>query len=145
MNASNTLHALAAPLMAACAFVVLALGVMHLMLTFRSDKLRPRDAALYARLQEAAPVISRRMTMWKAWVGFNASHSFGLLLFGLVYGYLGLVQGPLLFGSPFLLVVGLLVLGGYAFLSKRYWFKGPFRYTVLATALYVSSLVAHWA
>jgi hypothetical protein len=39
-------------------------------------------------------------------VGFNASHSMGLILFGLVFGYLALAHRQLLFQSPFLLVVG---------------------------------------
>jgi hypothetical protein len=136
--------ALAPFLLAACAFIILALGVTHLLYTFRGNKLYPRDAALHARLQEVSPVISRETTMWKAWVGFNASHSYGAILFALVYGYLGLVHSSLLFGSPFLLSVGLLLLGGYAFLGKRYWFSVPFRGIVLATVLYVLALVAYW-
>jgi hypothetical protein len=35
--------------------------------------------------------------MWKAWIGFNASHSFGLILFGTVYAYLALAHGSFLF------------------------------------------------
>jgi hypothetical protein len=45
--------------------------------------------------------------MWRCWVGFNASHSLGLILFGLVFGYLALAHGQLLFRSPFLLDVRL--------------------------------------
>jgi hypothetical protein len=83
--------------------------------------------------------------MWKAWIGFNASHSCSAILFGLVYGYLALVQGSFLFASPFLLVLGLVFLMGYVFLSKVYWFGAPFRGIVLATALYVIALLVAWA
>lgn len=138
------MNALAPSLLAASALIILALGSVHLLYTFRGNKLHPRDAALLARLQEVSPVISRETTMWKAWIGFNASHGYGAILFGLVYGYLALVHGPLLFGSPFLLSVGLLLLGGYAFLGKRYWFSVPFRGIVLAAALYVLALAASW-
>ena len=55
--------------------------------------------------------------MWRAWVGFNASHSYGAIFFGLVYGYLALAHGALLFASPYLLGVGLLLLGGYVVLA----------------------------
>ena len=136
---------LASPLLAASAFIIFALGAAHLLLTFRGNKLYPRDAALHVRLKEVSPVITRETTMWKAWVGFNASHSYGAIFFGLVYSYLALVHASLLFGSPFLLSVGLLLLGGYIFLGKRYWFSVPFRGIVLATVLYVLALVAHWA
>jgi hypothetical protein len=45
--------------------------------------------------------------------GFNASHSMGAMLFVLVFGFLALAHGQLLFQSPFLLVVGLAMLGGF--------------------------------
>jgi len=137
--------AVASSLVAASAAIILLLGLVHLLYTFRGRKLHPRDAQLEARLREVSPVITRQTTMWKAWVGFNASHSFGAILFGAVYGYLSLAHGSLLFGSPFLLSVGLLLLLGYAFLGKRYWFSAPFRGIVLATLLYVAALIARWA
>ena len=79
--------------------------------------------------------------MWKAWIGFNASHSYGLILFGAVYGYLALVHPAFLFQSWFLLALGLLFLAGYAILGRLYWFSVPFRGILLATALYVGALV----
>ena len=93
-------------------------------------------------MSAVSPIISRETTMWKAWVGFNASHAFGVILFGVVYGYLALAHAPFLFASPFLLAVGLVLLGGYAFLGKRYWFSVPLRGVLLSLALYALALVA---
>jgi hypothetical protein len=59
--------------------------------------------------------------MWQWWVGFNASHGMGLILFGLVFGFLALAHGQLLFQSPLLLVVGLAMLGGLVVLCKVYF------------------------
>ena len=132
-------------LVAASAFVILGLGCAHLLYTFRGNKFYPRDPALLARMQEVSPFISGKMSMWKAWVGFNASHSFGAMLFGLVYSYLALAQPAVLFSSWFLLTVGLALLAGCVFLGWRYWFSTPFRGIVLSTALYVSGVLAHWA
>jgi hypothetical protein len=140
-----TMTQLAASLVAAGATVILLLGLIHLLYTFRGHKLRPRDAQLEARLREVSPMITRETTMWKAWIGFNASHSFGLILFGTVYAYLALAHGSFLFGSPFLLAAGLLLLLGYVFLAQRYWFSVPFRGVVLATVLYVAALIIRWA
>jgi len=137
--------ALASALVAASAAVILLLGLIHLLYTFRGHKLHPRDAELEARLREVSPVLTRETTMWKAWVGFNASHSFGATLFGAVYAYLALAHGPFLFGSPFLLSVGLIFLLGYVFLGQRYWFSVPFRGIVLATILYAAALIVRWA
>ena len=127
--------------MAASAAVIFVLGALHLWYTFRGNKLHPRDLELRVRLEQAPLVLTRQTTMWKAWVGFNASHSFGALLFGAVYGYLAVVHRDFLFQSRFLLSLGLLVLVAYAILGKRYWFSVPFRGILLATALYVIALV----
>ncbi len=128
-------------LITASATIILLLGLVHLLYTFRGRKLHPRDAALETQMRESHPVLTRKTTMWKAWVGFNASHSFGAILFGLVYGYLALLHSAFLFQSPFLLGLGLLLLAGYVFLGWRYWFSVPFRSIVVATICYVAALV----
>lgn len=136
---------LAPLLVAASAAIILLLGLIHLLYTFRGLKLHPRDAALETRMREVSPVLTRETTIWKAWVGFNASHSYGAIFFGLVYGYLALAHSSFLFQSPFLLLVGLFLLAGYVYLGKVYWFSVPFRGIVLSTALYVAALVIKWA
>ena len=132
-------------LIAASAAIIFALGALHLWYTFVGNKLHPRDDLLRERLEQVSPVITRETTMWNAWIGFNASHSYGALLFGAVYGYLALVHAAFLFQSWFLLSLGLLVLLAYAVLGKRYWFSVPFRGIVMATALYAIALVVHVA
>ncbi|NRF72477.1 hypothetical protein HLB44_36565 [Aquincola sp. S2] len=132
-------------LIAASALVILTLGVLHLVFTYRGTKFHPRDPSLLERLKEVSPVISRETTMWRASIGFRASHSFGAMLFGLVYGYLALESSGFLFKSPFLMTLGLVCLCAYLVLGKLYWFKVPFRGIFLATALYASALVATWA
>ena len=136
---------LASALIAASAVVVLGLGCAHLLFTFRGNKFYPRDSQLLVQMKEISPVITRQTTMWKAWVGFNASHSYGAILFGLVYGYLSLAEPAVLFGSWFLLVVGMAMLGGYVFLGWVYWFSIPFRGIVLSTGLYFAALLVRWA
>lgn len=83
--------------------------------------------------------------MWKAWVGFNASHSFGLILFGAIYGYLAVAHSGFLFQSAFLLSLGLILLLGYVFLSKNYFFSIPLRGVLLATLFYAVALIIRWA
>src|SRR5258708_39963381 len=97
--------AIAPSLVGVSAGIILLLGILHLLYTFRGQKLHPRDAALETRMKEVSPVLTRETTMWKAWVAFNASHSCGAILFGLVYGYLAVAQSSFLFHSPFLLLV----------------------------------------
>jgi hypothetical protein len=78
--------------------------------------------------------------MWRCWVGFNASHSMGLILFGLVFGFLALAHGQLLFQSPFRLVVGLAMLGGFVVLGKVYWFSVPLTGICISVVCYVASI-----
>jgi hypothetical protein len=132
-------------LLAVSAAIIFVLGSIHLLYTFRGPKLLPRDPDLQARMSEVSPVITRETSMWKCWIGFNASHSLGAILFGAVYGYLALWHGTLFFQSAFLQWLGLLTMAGYVFLAKRYWFSIPFRGIVLATTLYVLALVANWS
>ena len=131
-------------LIAAGAAIILLLGLIHLRYTFHGPKLHPRDPALRAQLEAVSPVITRETTMWKAWIGFNANHSYGAILFGGVYGYLALAHAAFLFQSRFLLLLGLLLLAGYVFLGWRYWFSVPFRGIVLAAALYCAGLALGW-
>jgi len=138
------MNALAPALVAASAAIVLLLGLLHLLYTFHGAKLAPRDPELRTRMEQVAPVITRQTTMWKAWVGFNASHSFGLILFGTVYGYLSLAHGDFLFRSAFLLAFGLALLFGYAVLAKAYFFRIPLRGVLLATLLYALALIVRW-
>ena len=132
-------------LMVVSASIVFALGVVHLVYTFWGPKLTPRDPALQISMSQISPVITKETTMWRCWVGFNASHSMGLILFGLVFGFLALAHGPLLFRSPFLLVVGLAMLGGFVVLSKLYFFSAPVMGISISLACYVTSIVLAWA
>ncbi len=125
-------------LVAASATIIFGLGITHLVFTFFGPKLTPRDPELVEKMKAVSPVLTRQTTMWKAWIGFNASHSFGAVLFGLVYGYLAVMQRALLFHSVFLPVVGGLLLLGYLVLGQKYWFSAPFRGILLASVLYAA-------
>ena len=130
---------------AAGAVIILALGLVHLVYTFGGHKFDPRDAALKQRMQEVPPVITRETTMWRAWIGFNASQAFGAILFGLVYAYLPIAQADMFFKSPFLIGVGLAMLAGLGTLGQLYWFSIPRRGIIAATVLYVLGLLVHFA
>ena len=119
---------LARSLVALSAAIVLALGIIHLVYTFRGPKLTPRDPAVEISMSATAPVISRETTMWKAWIGFNAAHS--------------RASGNPVFQSGFLLVVGFLALGSYAVLAKAYWFSVPFTAVLAALACYAAGAAA---
>jgi hypothetical protein len=52
---------------AASAAVILLLGLVHLLYTFRGPKLHPHESDLTAKMMAVSPVISPETTMWRAW------------------------------------------------------------------------------
>jgi hypothetical protein len=128
-------------LMIVCASIVLALGMLHLTYTFYGSKLWPRDPNLIASMQRTPLRITNETTVWRAWIGFNASHSMAALLFGLVFAYLAFAHAELLFGSAFLLAVGFAMLGGFVVLAKLYWFSIPFVAVTVSFVCFVTSIV----
>lgn len=89
-------------------------------------------------------VITNETIVWKAWIGFNASHSMAAILFGLVHGDLAVAHPAVLFNSVFLQLVGFLLLSGFLALGWVYWFSVPFAGIAISLVCYVASiLVAH--
>ncbi len=131
--------------MIASAAILFVLGTLHLVYTFFGDKLTPRDPALQQRMREISPVITKETNMWRCWVGFNASHSMAAMLFGLMYGFLAAAHPALLFSSPYLLIVGLLMVSGFFVLGKLYWFSIPFTGISISLVCYVVSIGASLA
>jgi hypothetical protein len=91
-------------------------------------------------MRQISPVITTETTMWRCWVGFNATHSMGLILFGLVFAFLALAHDQILFQSPFLLIGGLAMLVGFVVVSKVYFFSSPLTGTSISLACYVASI-----
>lgn len=129
-------------LIAASSAIVLLLGTIHLAYTFASTKLLPRDPTVIAQMKRDTLVISRQTTVWNAWIGFNASHSLGLMFFGATYGYLGIFRLEMLLSSKLLLLIGGIFLFTLVVLAKRYWFRVPFAGVAIALALYVLGVAA---
>jgi len=132
-------------LIVASAAIVLGLGLLHLIYTFRGRMLHPRDVELESRMREVPMVITRETTMWKAWIGFNASHGAGAILFAAIYGYLAIAQAAFLFESTYLCAIGALMLASYLALARFYWFSIPYRSILVAIVCYVAGVMLAWA
>jgi hypothetical protein len=128
-------------LIALSAGILLFLGTVHMVLTFLSPMFKPRPAELEPALRQAALVLTRRTTFWKAWIGFNGSHSLGAMLFGLVYGYLALFMPEVWRASSFLQLLGLATLLTYFVLGQLYWFNAPNRGITLALLCYALGML----
>lgn len=61
------------------------LGTIHLIYTFFTNKFEAYDSAVTEAMKATSPILTRETTVWNAWIGFNASHSLGAMLFASIY------------------------------------------------------------
>ena len=105
--------------------IILLLGSIHLYYTFFSNKFSSKNESLIAEMKKSHPILTRETTMWKAWTGFNASHSSGAMFIGLLNLYLAIMYFPTLATGHFFFIFNIMTIGFYVWLAKKYWFKIP--------------------
>ena len=121
--------------------VFVVLGFLHALYTFldirNPRRIVPDDAAIAAAMATSKVRLTRGgTTMWKAWVGFNFSHSLGAILFGGLSIAAGTTLQTLPVPSWVLLLIA--VIGAvYLVLAVLYWFRIPIAGCAIATACFV--------
>jgi hypothetical protein len=118
-----------------------ALGTLHLVYTFFSPRFDPRDPAVAVAMKGTSPRITRATTMWDCWIGFNASHSLGAMVFAAVYLLLAIRHPQLLSQSPAFVVLALVNALAYLALACKYWFRIPLTGIAIATACFAIATV----
>lgn len=126
----------------ASSVIMFLLGSIHLLYTFFGNKLTPRDPAVLEAMNATPLTLTSETTVWRAWIGFNASHSMCALFFGLVFGFLAAVHPEVLFRSVYLQLLGVAILVGFVVLAKLYWFSIPLAGVSIALACFLAGLVA---
>ena len=117
------------------------LGALHLIYTFFSDKFLPRDAAVMQGMKATSPVLTRQMTMWDAWVSFNATHSLGAILLSAFYLLLASLHMDLLVSSKVFLALAVLAGLSYVCIGYAYWFRTPFIGATIATSCFALATI----
>ena len=117
------------------------LGVAHGVLTLRDleapRSLTPTDESL-RRAMAAAPLrLAPQTTIWNAWLGFNLSHSLGLLVFGTVCGAMAVHDFAMVAENLFLWFGAVLVGFIYLLLALRFWFWVPAVLSAVGTLCFV--------
>lgn len=105
--------------------ILLALGSIHLIYTFFTNKFSTREEKTADCMKNDFPLITRGTTIWKAWIGFNASHSVGAIFFGILNCYLAINYFHIIQHDFFFLLFDVLTVGFYLWLSQKYWFSIP--------------------
>jgi hypothetical protein len=122
--------------------VFAVLGALHAIYTLldlrHPRRLVPADPSVAHAMANSAVRLSRGGTdMWRAWIGFNFSHSIGVLLFAALAIWAGSRINTLPTGiMPALTLVGC----AYLVLGLRYWFRAP----AIGIAIGTSCFAAAW-
>jgi hypothetical protein len=119
------------------------LGVAHGALTLRDLRaprsFTPTDDDLRRAMAEAPLRLAPQTTIWNAWLGFNLSHSLGLLVFGTVFGTMAFGDFSMVAENLFLRFGAMLVGCIYLLLALRFWFWVPAVLSAVGTLCFVVS------
>jgi hypothetical protein len=120
------------------------IGTLHALYTLldmkRPRRLVPDDPAVMQAMASTGVRMTRgQTTMWRAWVGFNFTHSIGLVMFGAACIMVGVLLAVL---SPprAALFIPVAIACLYELLAVRYFFRIP----AIACAVAIFCFVAAW-
>ena len=121
--------------------ILAVLGTLHLFYTFFSDKFSSRNQNVIDEMKSSYPNLTKETTMWKAWIGFNASHSSGAMFIGIMNFYLAVEYFTIFQSNHFFFIFNILTIGFYVWLAKKYWFKIPLIGISITLICYIASYV----
>jgi hypothetical protein len=117
--------------------VFVLLGLLHAIYTYldigRPRRLVPQDPSVAQAMAKSHLRLSGSgTTMWRAWVGFNFSHSLGVVLFGTLCIGTGFVLGTIVLPAWMLFVL-VVIASIYLVVGQLYWFRIPVAAIAVAT------------
>ncbi len=101
------------------------LGFAHYVYVLLTNKFHAYNDAVTQSMHQTSPVLTKDTTMWQAWIGFNYSHSFGVLWIPFIYIPLAINHFHVLQNSLWLTLLLPVMALIYTILAKRYWFSIP--------------------
>jgi hypothetical protein len=117
------------------------LGSMHLLYTFASNKFEAYDISATQAMKNTSPKLTKETTIWKAWIGFNASHSLGAMYIAIIYISLVSMYFEVIEQSLLLSLLPVLIGLSYLVLAKKYWFSSPFIGILIATVCFIGAAI----
>ena len=125
--------------------IYVLLGLLHGFYTLQDVRrpryLVPRDAEVLSAMRETSVVLNAEINLWRAWLGFNFSHSLGLLVFGGAVLCSGVFYSSWFENSKLLQICAILVSAAYVFLSLKFLFSKPAVFTGAATICFVLAAI----
>lgn len=122
----------------------IVLGFAHGVYTWiersRPFRLTPHKAEVREAMMGSTLKIHPATNVWRAWLGFNFSHSVGAVTFGLIYLILAVSEFDTLTANPLLLWLPVSVSGAFVLMAWRYWFIIPLVGTALGFACFAAGV-----
>jgi len=112
-------------------------GIYTLLDLRNPRRLVPADPSVAQAMAHSTLRLSRGATdMWRAWVGFNFSHSLGLLLFAA----LAIWAGARIKTVPTAILPALILISVvYLVLALLYWFRAPVIGVAIGTGCFITA------
>lgn len=126
---------------------LIALGLLHLVFTAKDIAeprfLAPKSQKALAEMQTEELRLTSETTVWRAWLGFNVTHSLAVLMTGVTTVYLSLNYWTIMesdvviaWAAPFLAWV-------FVMLAKQFWFSRPFSGALVSATLLTAAALAN--
>jgi hypothetical protein len=117
------------------------LGALHLYYTFFTNKFMTRDGTVAEAMKKTSPLLTKRTTMWDAWIGFNGSHSLGAIIIAVFYILLATTHMEVIRETKSFIMLAVLIGASYLFLAIKYWFRIPLIGILIATMCFMISAI----
>jgi len=121
--------------------ILLVLGSIHMFYTFFTNKFSSKNESLISEMKKSSPVLTNETTIWKAWIGFNASHSSGAMFIGVINFLIATNYFEEFLSNHFYYIFNIITILFYLILAKKYWFKIPFIGILITLICYLSVYV----
>ena len=122
----------------------LVLGALHAWhtptRTTERKGLSPRDQGLAEAMSRTTPRLTERTDIWRAWVGFNYSHSLGAVLFGLFVVLIGRNAESYALNAALATPLALVLSLCYLVVGLKFWFRTP----IIGIGVSVGCFAAAW-
>lgn len=119
----------------------IVLGFAHGVYTWiertRPFKLTPHKPEVREAMKGSTLKIHPKTNVWRAWLGFNFSHSLGAIVFGVIYLTLATSNFGVITGNALLLWLPVVTAGLFLVLAWQYWFITPLVGIAIGLGFYV--------
>ncbi|GER78866.1 MAG: hypothetical protein HZC39_13340 [Chloroflexi bacterium] len=123
------------------AAIIGILGTLHLQRLIFTNSFSSHDSRVMDAMKGDSPVLTEETSMWNAWIGFNASHSLGAMIFSASHILLASRHMDVIRDTKVFSLLAVVMGAGYLYLAKKYWFRLPFTGILIATLCFLVSAI----